>query len=204
MFACCFSSTTDATNPDELNNIDTQNTIPFTFPVEYAKCTNVYDGDTITIAFKLTCDKTKNANVYRHNVRLLGIDCPEMKSKNPIEKQVANLAKTKMEELVLNKIIKLENVGMEKYGRILANVKIISDATLPKGDTIDVNHAMLDARLAVPYDGKTKRVPENWLEYYENPLYDNFIDANHKMTNQNESANEVNENKIHLHVKKQK
>jgi endonuclease YncB( thermonuclease family) len=57
--------------------------------------------------------------------------------------------------MVLNKYVTLHNVQTEKYGRILANVYV---------DDLNVNKHMLEKRLAVEYDGKTKRNPEHWLQ----------------------------------------
>ena len=146
-------------------NYDVEHSVPYKFPVEYAKCVSVYDGDTITILFKLTCDLTKNQIIYRHNVRLNGLDCPEMKDKKgerktnrESEKKIAILAKKRVEELVLNKVIKLKNiVPHELYGRILADVYV---------DDIHVNKILLDERLAIPYDGKTKNVPNDWVIFH--------------------------------------
>lgn len=165
LFNCCLNH--DSLNENNNADIYNQDTaIPFTFPVEYAKCVNVYDGDTITILFKLTCDTTKNATVYRHTVRIAGIDCPEKRTKNLNEKEVAIIAKNRVEELLLNKIVKLENVKNEIWGRILADVKINNNS---------IANILLMERLAVAYDGKTKIVPENWLEYYHKGDYNKFI-----------------------------
>ena len=154
------------TKLNSIENFDIEHSIPFTFPVELAKCVSVYDGDTITILFKLTCDITKNQIIYRHNVRLNGLDCPEMKDKKTDrktlrepEKEIAIMAKKRVEGLILGKVIKIKNiVPHELYGRILADVFV---------DDIWVNKILLDERLAIPYDGKTKMVPKNWKVFYE-------------------------------------
>lgn len=57
--------------------------------VYYGKVIKVYDGDTITIATRLSGKGT----IYKFSVRLLGIDTPEMRSKVPEHKKVAVLAK---------------------------------------------------------------------------------------------------------------
>jgi len=131
-----------------------KDTIKFVPPIENVIVIKVYDGDTITIASKLPYN---NSPMYRFSVRLNGIDCPEIKGKDENEKQCAQIAKNLMTELVLNKIVTLKNVNTEKYGRILADVYI---------GELNVNKHMIEKRLAVSYDGGTKKIPNNWLNYY--------------------------------------
>jgi endonuclease YncB( thermonuclease family) len=134
--------------------IDWKDTIPFIPPITSGFVIKVYDGDTITIASTMPYS---NSPLYRFSVRLNGIDCPEIKSKNDDEHACALLAKTEMTNMVLHKIITLKNIQTEKYGRILADVYI---------DDLHVNKHMLDNHLAVAYDGGTKKSPESWLSYY--------------------------------------
>lgn len=136
-----------------MNNITWTDTIPFVLPITHGRVIKCYDGDTITIAFKLPPYEP----IYRISVRLNGIDCPEMKSKNADERKCAELAKARISDLILNKDITLKNISNEKYGRLLADVYI---------DDVHVNHLMISERLAVSYDGGTKRAPENWMEYH--------------------------------------
>jgi micrococcal nuclease len=131
-----------------------KDTIEFVPPVEKGIVIKVYDGDTITIASKLPYISSP---LYRFSVRLNGIDCPEIKSKDENEKQCAQIAKKEMSDLILNKIVTLKNVQTEKYGRILADVYI--------GD-LHLNNHMIEKRLAISYDGGTKINPSNWMNYY--------------------------------------
>jgi micrococcal nuclease len=128
---------------------------PFVAPITEGYVLKVYDGDTITIAFRLPYE---GSALYRSSVRLNGIDAPEIKGKNEDEKKAAQLAKRSLETLILDKTITLKNIQTEKYGRILADVYI--------GD-IHVNQWLLDNKLVVRYDGGTKKSPESWLEYNE-------------------------------------
>ena len=82
--------------------IDWKDTIEFVPPVEKGIVIKVYDGDTITIASKLPY---LSSPLYRFSVRLNGIDCPEIKSKDENEKQCAQIAKKEMSDLILNKIV---------------------------------------------------------------------------------------------------
>lgn len=139
-----------------------KNTVPFVAPINKGLVIKVYDGDTITIAARLPYSES---NIYRFSVRLNGIDCPEMKSNNEIEKECARLAKQYVMELLMNKFVILKNVNNEKYGRLLADVYINGGIN---GKNISVNEYLLEKHLAVKYDGKTKKCPENWMEYYNN------------------------------------
>lgn len=137
-------------------NLEWKDTIQFIPPIEKGIVIKVYDGDTITIASKLHYIESP---LYRFSVRLNGIDCPEIKGKDENEKECAQLAKQTMTNLVLNKVVTLKNVETEKYGRILADVYL---------DDLHLNTYMLEKRLAVSYNGRTKISPKNWLDYYYN------------------------------------
>lgn len=134
--------------------IDWKDVVKFVPPVEKGIVIKVYDGDTITIASKLPYPSSP---LYRFSVRLNGIDCPEIKGKDEHEKQCAQIAKQEMSDLILNKIVILKNIGTEKYGRILADVYI---------GELHLNNHMIEKRLAVKYDGRTKISPSNWINYY--------------------------------------
>jgi endonuclease YncB( thermonuclease family) len=86
-------------------------------------------------------------------VRLLGIDSPEIKGKSEKEKEAAHKSQQALESLVLNKTVLLREISTEKYGRILANVYLVTET----GQELLVNKWMLTNGHAVPYDGKTKQ-----------------------------------------------
>ncbi len=146
-----------AINNNELANVTWKNTIPFIPNIAMGKVIKVYDGDTITIASKLRQDDS-NSDIYRFNVRIHGIDAPEIKSTDPNEKQIAELAKSELSKLIMNQIVTMDVLCYDKYGRLLADVYC--------GDT-RLSSWMLDKRLAVPYDGGTKISPHNWLLFHE-------------------------------------
>jgi len=80
----------------------------------------VYDGDTITIATRLPFPKSP---LYRFSVRLLGIDTPEIKTNDKNEKKIAEIARDKLSKKILNNIVELKDLGIDKYGRVLAYVR---------------------------------------------------------------------------------
>jgi len=144
------------------NNDEEETPIPFVIPISSGKVIKVYDGDTITIQFRLPY---KESPLYKISVRLNGLDCPELKTKNLIEKQCSQIAKQKVSDLLLGETVEFKNVSMEKYGRLLADVYF-------KGKS--VNQWLLDNHLAVGYDGGTKKVPENWMIYYNSVTFQEF------------------------------
>ena len=143
-------------------------TKPFIPPITQGYVIKVYDGDTITIATKLPYDESP---LYRFSVRLNGIDCPEIKGKNALEKQVAHYAKMYVSDKVLHKTIYLDNVKTEKYGRVLADVYInpilqAAGQGQEQRQNESLSQMLLRNGLAVEYDGGTKNVPDNWMNHY--------------------------------------
>jgi endonuclease YncB( thermonuclease family) len=143
-----------------------KDTIPFVPPITEGIVIKVYDGDTITIATTLYVSQSStpyhNHNdsnqpispvTYRMSIRLVGIDAPEMKTKNPHEKELAKKSQEALQKLILNKTIQLKNISTEKYGRILADVYV---------NNLHVNQWLTDNKYAVKYDGGTKK--KDWNE----------------------------------------
>jgi endonuclease YncB( thermonuclease family) len=132
-----------------------KNSIPFVPQLTEGIVVKVYDGDTITIVSKLPYDSSP---LYKFSVRINNIDCPEIRGSGDDEKQCAKIAKQRLTDLILNKRIELSNIGTEKYGRVLGDVLI---------DGQDIGTLMVNERLALRYDGGTKRRPVSWLKYHQ-------------------------------------
>jgi len=147
--SCILSSLFSCWQTNNQVYINWEDTIPFIPPIETGKVIKVYDGDTITIAAKLPY---KKSSLYRFQVRLLGIDSPEMKGHSEEERAAAYTSKRALEALLLHNTVYLENKQQEKYGRLLADVFIVLH-----NEKIHVNKWLLDHGYAVPYDGKTKQ-----------------------------------------------
>ena len=134
-------------------------TKPFIPPVASGQVIKVYDGDTITIGttliFKNSMLKTIKED-YRFSIRLTGIVCPELQSRDPDEKMVATYVKYQLIDKIVGKYIKLKNVETEKYGRILAEVYLGKE---------NINNWLIENKFAVEYNGGTKNTPKNWLNY---------------------------------------
>lgn len=109
----------------------------------------VYDGDTFTIAKKM-------GNVwYKFQVRVNGIDCPEIKSKDQNEKRIALQVKEYVASMILRKQVIVKNIQKDKYGRLLSDVFI---------DDINLAQHLLQKHYAVSYDGGTK-MKVDWNTY---------------------------------------
>jgi micrococcal nuclease len=134
-----------ATVPPSPDETDWNNAIPFVPPITSGYVTKVYDGDTITLATKLPFEASP---LYKFQVRLNGIDTPELRTKNPEEKTKAQQCKAALSGLCLNRFVTLQNVALEKYGRVLADVYC---------DEIHLNQYMIDQGFAVKYEGGHKQ-----------------------------------------------
>jgi micrococcal nuclease len=138
------------------NNLDINNCEKFVLEITNGYVIKVYDGDTLTIAFKL--NGYKENNTYKVNVRLNRIDTPELKSKDSDEKECAKKARDYLSNLVLHKELILKNCSYDKYGRLLADLYL---------NDLYINQDMIDKKYAVQYNGKTKE-KINWKQYYNN------------------------------------
>lgn len=107
-----------------------------------AKVVKVYDGDSIHVIFDY-CGK-----YYTFKCRLMGIDTPEMRTTNVVEKQMAYKARDYLRSLILNKVVDLECFKFDKYGRLLVDVSIENQR---------VNELMISNNYAKKYDGGTKQ-----------------------------------------------
>ena len=138
-------------------------TIPKYIPeIIKGRVVNVYDGDTITIIGYVK----NNSKLFKFSVRLNNIDCPEIKSKKSPDKteyEIAVKAKNYVQDLILNEIVNLKDVNLDKYGRLLANVYFKNE---------NISDLLLVNNLAVQYSGKTKKVPKNWKNFNESGIMD--------------------------------
>jgi endonuclease YncB( thermonuclease family) len=143
---CCID------NEKDLRNCTIENTPEFTLKGLNikAKVVEVYDGDTITLAFKF--DKS----YYRKRCRLHGVDCAELMSRDMEEKKVAISTKLYVQNLVLDKLVEVRFDNKDdKYGRLLGSIFIgkdsIADLLVAKG-------------LAYKYDGGAKKSFREWYK----------------------------------------
>ena len=109
--------------------------------------TKVVDGDTVDVDIDLGFE------VWLRNqrIRLYGIDTPESRTSDKVEKVFGNLAKDKILSFcpVGAKIVLQTKAddSRGKYGRILGELIV---------DDVNVNQYMIDNNYAVEYFGKSK------------------------------------------------
>jgi endonuclease YncB( thermonuclease family) len=113
---------------------------PFEGPVE-ATVIDVIDGDTFLAEAHVWPGHSVTVNI-----RIRGIDAPEMKARCGKEREAALLARDELHALISGASIRLSNIGGAKYyGRVLADV-----ATQ---DGLSVGPALLARALVRPYSG---------------------------------------------------
>jgi len=112
------------------------------------KVENVVDGDTIDVLIDLGFDI-----LFQSRVRLAGIDTPESRTKDLVEKALGLEAKEYLKKSFKDAksvVIKTEKMdSSEKYGRILGWVYV-------NGDTVSLNDKMINDGYAWGYLGDTK------------------------------------------------
>lgn len=115
-----------------------------------AKVVRVVDGDTVDVDIDLGF-----GIVYANQrIRLYGIDTPESRTRDPIEKQFGKLAGKFLEEILGERCVlrtRLDSKG--KYGRILGEFVVYDQKT---DRWMTVNEIMIRDHLAVAYHGQSK------------------------------------------------
>ena len=122
----------------------------------------VVDGDTVDV----DVDLGFSIWLREQRIRLAGIDAPESRTKDDVEKLYGQLSKKFLTEILQNATVVLQSHGKGKFGRILGT--LIADGK-------DVNKEMVAAHQAVPYDGQSKSSiadahKENRLKLYTAPI----------------------------------
>ena len=109
------------------------NTKPHKVQFRIAKVIKVYDGDTLHVAARI------GEEIFRFKCRIKGINCPELKDKDPKAYQ----AKEFTINMCLNKIVEVNiHPEQEKFGRLLVDIIV---------DGHDLGAALILNNLAVPF-----------------------------------------------------
>jgi|TARA_B110000967_G_scaffold210023_1_gene269641 micrococcal nuclease len=112
-----------------------------------AKVNRIIDGDSIVLDLDLGFDTWIN----NQSVRLVGVDAPESRTRDLVEKQFGNLAKERVKELLeigSYVIVKTYKDKEGKFGRILGEILT--------NEEININDLLIEERLAVFYEGQSK------------------------------------------------
>jgi endonuclease YncB( thermonuclease family) len=131
-----------------------KNTPAYIPKITNGKVIKCYDGDTITIATII------DEFPCRFSVRINGLDTPELRTKNLEEKECGYFVRDYVTGLINGKMVRIEDISYDKYGRILARVFFIDS----EKNEVCLNDILLEKKYAVPYDGGTKG-KTNWKEY---------------------------------------
>lgn len=116
-----------------------------------AYCFKVIDGDTIK------CLIDYNNTYLKVIVRLDGVDTAEKKSINEAERKLALSASAFTKRLLEDKLVELEFLSTDKYGRHLCNVYQISKTNSNiEISGASVSQQLVDNNLANLYDGGKK------------------------------------------------
>lgn len=109
-----------------------------------------YDGDTLKLRLDLGFQTSQV-----HDVRLHGVDTPEIRGGTEATKQLARLARDRASEFIKGgkEVYFLSEKWAGKYGRSIGDVEV---------DGVSLRQWLIDNRLGVAYDGGP-RVPIQWL-----------------------------------------
>ena len=115
--------------------------------------TKVVDGDTVDVDIDLGFGMTYK----KQRVRLMGIDTPESRTRDLVEKLFGKASKKHLKELLSEGNITLRSHDKGKFGRILGELFI---------NDISINQKMIDDHHAVDYGGGNKaEIEEQHLKH---------------------------------------
>jgi micrococcal nuclease len=109
----------------------------------YAQILDVYDGDTATAMVDLGF--TVSVKV---KLRFYGINTPELRTKDPVEKKAGYVARDFVRERILGNTVRVQTHKKGKYGRWIATIWEIVDGEAAE---TSINDKLLQAGLASPY-----------------------------------------------------
>lgn len=134
---------------------------------------DIIDGDTIVCVIPVL------GEYFKFSIRLKGIDTCEMKSKDMSVKEKALRARDYLVQRVLNisqrlerkeiqrhldehvVVVHLRCYDFDKYGRLLADV-YVNEANETDVEYLSISEELLREKLAYPYDGGKKTLPEEF------------------------------------------
>jgi micrococcal nuclease len=117
--------------------------------VKKCKVVSVYDGDTIKVVFPI------HDKMYKWNCRLNGVDTPELRTRDELEKKYGYKVRDLLREKILNKIVTVRCGDFDKYGRLLIDIYCENEET-------SVSFWLIENKYAFKYGGGTK---QKWGSY---------------------------------------
>ena len=115
-----------------------------------AKCVRVVDGDTIDAEIDLGFDVK-----IKKRIRLAGINAPESRTRNLVEKKLGLAAKEKLKDMMEGaaNCFELESKELGKYGRVLGKLHIDKIAGKDVITKVCINDELVKQGYATEYDG---------------------------------------------------
>ena len=115
-----------------------------------AKCIRVVDGDTIDAEIDLGFDIK-----VTKRIRLGGINAPESRTRNKVEKKLGLAAKERLKEMLEGaaNCFELESKELGKFGRVIGKLHIDKIAGKDVITKVCVNDCLVKEGHAVEYDG---------------------------------------------------
>jgi len=119
-----------------------------------AKCTRVVDGDTIDAEIDLGFDIK-----VTKRIRLGGINAPESRTRNKVEKKLGLAAKERLKEIMdgAANCFELESSELGKFGRVIGKLHIDKIAGKDVITKVCVNDCLVKEGYAVEYDGGKRK-----------------------------------------------
>ena len=105
----------------------------------------VVDGDTVDVDIDLGF----GMSYKKQRVRMLGIDTPESRTRDLVEKKFGKASKAHLKSLLENKEIELVSHDKGKFGRILGEL-------FHSDNEVSINQQMIHDHHAVAYTGGNK------------------------------------------------
>ena len=119
--------------------------------------TKVVDGDTVDVDIDLGFSTV----LKKQRVRLMGIDTPESRTRDLVEKLFSKAAKAHLKKLLSEGDITLVSHDKGKFGRILGELFVSNgETTVLADERVSVNQRMIFDHHAVLYTGENKDTTE--------------------------------------------
>lgn len=132
----------------QLQKVDPKTVKAFSFDGYecYGRVVKVHDCDTITVLFH------HHDSLCKTNLRLNGIDAPELHSKVQKEVDLSKAGQKFLSSMILDKVIKIKMGPFDKYARTLASIYTYETEE-------DIIKKLIDGGFVRAYDGGKK---EEW------------------------------------------
>lgn len=107
---------------------------------------DVYDGDTITCVFLA---EGRTVGVHKWRCRLVGINTPEIRTRDLEEKERGYAARDYLRDMILDKRVRVKCHKFGKFGRVLTDIYY---TTPENGEEIHVNSDLISKGFAEVYE----------------------------------------------------